>query len=119
MTRQVISRDVRRWLYGILLAGVPLLIVYGVVDDATGPLWIALGGAMLAPTLALAYVPDDSCPLPDPFPMDDPDPVELDPELWKLELGDVPGWNDDDSDCAVSDDGWPEPPAPGNPPAWP
>jgi hypothetical protein len=48
---------VRQWLYAVLLAGVPLLIVYGIVSADTAPLWIALGGAILGhgtATVALA-----------------------------------------------------------------
>jgi hypothetical protein len=40
------NSTVRLWLYGILIAAVPLLIVYGIVDKDTAPLWIALGAAV-------------------------------------------------------------------------
>jgi hypothetical protein len=55
------TRPVRKWLYGISLAGVPLLVAYGAIDDAAAPLWIALAGSVLAPTLALTHMtPEES-----------------------------------------------------------
>lgn len=48
------SREVRKWVYGISLAVIPLLVAYGVLDEAAAPLWVALVGAVVAPGLALA-----------------------------------------------------------------
>lgn len=48
------SREVRKALYGICLAAVPLLVFYGVISEDAAPLWIAMIGAVLAPSLALA-----------------------------------------------------------------
>ena len=50
-----LSREVRKWIYGISLAAVPLLVLYGVIDESAAPLWVALIGAVVAPTLALTH----------------------------------------------------------------
>lgn len=56
-----LTREVRKWIYGISLAAVPLLVLYGVIDEAAAPLWVALIGAVVAPALALTHLtpPDD------------------------------------------------------------
>ena len=51
-----LTREVRKWVYGICLAVVPLLVLYGVIDEAAAPLWIAVIGAVVAPTLALSHL---------------------------------------------------------------
>lgn len=51
------DREVRKWLYGISLTVIPLLVAYGVIEKSDAPLWIALAGSILAPTLALAHLP--------------------------------------------------------------
>lgn len=48
------NRENRKWIYGVCLAVVPLLVAYGVIDESVAPLWIALIGALVAPALALA-----------------------------------------------------------------
>ena len=58
-----LTREVRKWIYGISLAAVPLLVLYGVIDEAAAPLWVALIGAVVAPTLALTHLtPKDEEP---------------------------------------------------------
>lgn len=52
-----LTPDVRRWLYGIITAAVPLLVVYGIIEAATAPLWLALAASVLATTTALAHTP--------------------------------------------------------------
>lgn len=37
----------RQWLYTLLLAAVPLLIGYGIIDVNQAALWLAAGGAVL------------------------------------------------------------------------
>ena len=60
MINKYLTRDVRKWLYGVSLAAVPLLVAYGVLDEAAAPLWIALVASVLAPTLALTHLtPED------------------------------------------------------------
>lgn len=58
MTRHLTPR-VRRWIYGIALTVLPLLIAYGLIDDSTAALWAAVAGAVLVPGLALGHVTDD------------------------------------------------------------
>jgi hypothetical protein len=57
-----LTRDRRKWIYGICLAIVPLLVLYGVIDESSAPLWIALAGAIIAPSLALANLAPDKEP---------------------------------------------------------
>ena len=64
MIDRLMSREGRKWIYSILLAVVPLLVLYGVIDESAAPLWIALLGAIVAPTLALTHLsPVDSGPV--------------------------------------------------------
>lgn len=46
------SEQTRAWIYRVLTAVTPLLIVYGVIDEQTAPLWVALGAAVLGTGLA-------------------------------------------------------------------
>jgi predicted outer membrane lipoprotein len=48
------SAKVRAWLYGVTLAASPLAVAYGVVTESQAGLWVALGGAVLGVTNALA-----------------------------------------------------------------
>lgn len=60
---KALSRENRKWIYAICLAAVPLLVLYGVIDEASAPLWVALIGAVVAPSLALANLtPKDEDP---------------------------------------------------------
>jgi hypothetical protein len=56
MFQKLMSREGRKWLYGIALTAVPLLVVYGVISEDAAPLWVALVGSFLAPTLALTHL---------------------------------------------------------------
>lgn len=47
----------RRWIYGVATAGLPLLIAYGVVAEAQAPLWASLISAVLVPGLAWVNTP--------------------------------------------------------------
>lgn len=53
----VIPPAVRTWLYGVVLALIPLATAYGIVRDEDAPLWVALAGAVLSTGTALAYRP--------------------------------------------------------------
>ena len=53
---KLMSREGRKWLYGIALTVVPLLVAYGIIEKSAAPLWIALIGSLLAPTLALTHL---------------------------------------------------------------
>lgn len=48
---------VRRYTYGVFAAIVALLISYGVLDNQTAPLWLALATALLGFGTAGAHVP--------------------------------------------------------------
>lgn len=52
-----LTPDVRRWLYGIATALVPILVVYGVIESSTAPMWVALVASVLGTGTALAHVP--------------------------------------------------------------
>lgn len=69
----------RKLLYRISLALIPLLGFYGVISQDAAPLWIALVGSLLAPSLALAHItPDGRGSLEVPNNVDND--VELDTE---------------------------------------
>jgi hypothetical protein len=69
----------RKLLYRISLALIPLLVFYGVISQDAAPLWIALVGSLLAPSLALAHItPDGRSSLEVPDNVDND--VELDTE---------------------------------------
>lgn len=53
----LVPLTVRRWLYGVATALVPLLVVYGLVDDSTAPLWLALAAQVLATGTAWIHTP--------------------------------------------------------------
>lgn len=38
---------IRAYLYPVLVAGVALLVAYGIVDDGQAAVWVALGAALL------------------------------------------------------------------------
>ena len=52
-----LTPQVRRWAYGIITAAVPLLVVYGIIEAATAPLWLALAASVLGTATALAHPP--------------------------------------------------------------
>jgi len=43
----------RAWIYRILVAAVPVLIAYGVLDEATAAVWVAGAAAVLGIGLAV------------------------------------------------------------------
>lgn len=44
----------RRWIHGIALAVLPLLVTYGIISEEIAPLYVALLGAILVPSIALS-----------------------------------------------------------------
>jgi hypothetical protein len=51
----------RKHLYMVSLAAIPLLVFYGLVSQDAAPLWIALIGAVVAPSVALNHItPNDA-----------------------------------------------------------
>lgn len=59
-----IPMEARRWVYGVCLAAVPLLVALGILENEIAPLVIALVGAVIAPGLALANISPDKEPNP-------------------------------------------------------
>lgn len=46
---------IRKWIYGIATAALPLLVLYGILDENAVPLWTALVGAFLVPGMAAVH----------------------------------------------------------------
>lgn len=55
--RGILTPQVRRYIYGICIVLMPLLVFYGILTAAAAPLWIALVGAILVPAMALPNTP--------------------------------------------------------------
>lgn len=73
----VLSREGRKWLYGVAVVAIPLLVLYGAIDPKAAPLWLAFLAALLgvaAPAMALAHLtprnPEDSVTIPGDLPND-------------------------------------------------
>lgn len=57
--RNVFTREVRKWIYAVALAGFPVAIFYGLIDPKAAPLWLVLLLALLNLTPAdVEGVPD-------------------------------------------------------------
>lgn len=54
-----LTPQVRAWLYGIITALVPILTIYGIIDQSTAPLWLSLAASVLGTATALAHIPKD------------------------------------------------------------
>lgn len=68
MPTDTIPPHVRSWLYGLATTLGPLLIAYGVVDDQTWPIWLAIVGAVLGNGVALVHRPTrEETPVPATF----------------------------------------------------
>lgn len=52
-----LTPQIRAWLYGVITALVPILTIYGIVDQSTAPLWLSLAASILATSTALAHTP--------------------------------------------------------------
>lgn len=52
----------RRWIYGVALAVIAILVAYNVIEDDQSGVWVALITALLAaaPVTALAHVTPDA-----------------------------------------------------------
>lgn len=57
IARWLSDREHRKYLYGVSLVALPLLVFYGVVSESAAPLWIAAAGGVLTPGLALNNLP--------------------------------------------------------------
>lgn len=56
----LLSREGRKWLYGVAVTLIPLIVLYGVIDPQAAPLWLAVIAALLgvaAPAMALKNLP--------------------------------------------------------------
>jgi len=74
MTNWLQDSKHRRHLYMVSLALIPLLVFYGLVSQDAAPLWIALIGAVVAPTVALNHITpnvDDIASSPEEFDAED------------------------------------------------
>ena len=70
MTNWLQDSKHRKNLYMVSLAVIPLLVFYGLVSQDAAPLWIALVGAVVAPTVALNNITpnvDDVASAPEEF----------------------------------------------------
>lgn len=52
-----LTPQVRRYIYAVTTAVVPLLVVYGVLDEHTAPLWLALAAQVTATATAYVHTP--------------------------------------------------------------
>ena len=52
-----LTPQVRAWLYGIITALVPILTVYGIVDQTSAPLWLSLAASVLGTATAFVHTP--------------------------------------------------------------
>ncbi len=52
-----LTPQVRAWIYGVITALVPILTIYGIVDQTTAPLWLSLAASVLATSTAFAHTP--------------------------------------------------------------
>lgn len=55
------SPTTRRYIYGVAVAVLPLLIAYGIIEEHTAPLWVAALGSILVPGMAWS---NTTTPLP-------------------------------------------------------
>ena len=49
----------RRYIYGVAVAALPLLISWGAVSEQDAPLWAGVAAAVLVPGLALKNTPKE------------------------------------------------------------
>ena len=52
-----LTPQIRAWLYGIVTAIVPILTIYGIIDQNAAPLWLALAASVLGMATAFAHTP--------------------------------------------------------------
>lgn len=71
--KQILTPDVRSWLYGVISAVLAIIAAYGLISADEVPLWLTLAAALLGltgSTVATAYRPTKH---PDDAPDIDPD----------------------------------------------
>lgn len=52
-----LTPQIRAWIYGIITALVPILTIYGIIDQSTAPLWLSLAASVLGTATALVHTP--------------------------------------------------------------
>lgn len=55
-----LNYTVRRWVYGVAVAALPLLTLYGVISESEAPLWVAVIGSIFVPGLAFVNTNEGS-----------------------------------------------------------
>jgi hypothetical protein len=71
--QRLMTRQVRKYLYGVTIAAVTVLVAYDVISGEAAPLWLALGAAVLgivAPATAITHMtpaPSDIADSPEPI----------------------------------------------------
>ena len=71
--KRLLRPTVRRYVYGVAIAGLPLIHVYGILAEEHIALWTSLLGSILVPTLAIGNTPAREYDQP---------PGELPPAEW-------------------------------------
>ena len=70
---RLMTRQVRKYLYGVTIAAVTVLVAYDVISGEAAPLWLALVAAVLgivAPATAITHMtpaPSDIADSPEPI----------------------------------------------------
>jgi hypothetical protein len=70
---RLMTRQVRKYLYGVTIAAVTVLVAYDVISGEAAPLWLALAAAVLgivAPATAITHMtpaPSDIADSPEPI----------------------------------------------------
>lgn len=55
--REFVPQNIRRRLYLVTSAALPLLVLYGYISDTSAPLWLALANAAMIAPLAASHTP--------------------------------------------------------------
>lgn len=58
--REWLPQNLRRRIYLIVSAALPLLTAYGIISETVAPLWAGLAAAALVAPLAAAHTPKES-----------------------------------------------------------
>lgn len=52
-----LTPQLRRWAYMVITALVPLLVAYGILENTSAPLWLALAASVLGTGTAYMHTP--------------------------------------------------------------
>lgn len=64
--RLSLTEKQRGWVYRVMLAALPLLVAYGILDEQTAPLWAALALAFTSSGLAAKHTSIKPATEPEP-----------------------------------------------------